>query len=50
MEEEKDVLKQFEKTDKELIHDVIDMKLLDINTPLDILKREWKESKDDRKH
>lgn len=31
---EKDPLKRFEKSDQELIHDIIDMKLLDVNEPI----------------
>ena len=32
--EEKDPLKQLRKTDQELIHDIIDMELLDANEPI----------------
>lgn len=35
---EKDPLKQFEKTDQELIHDIIDMQFLDANEPIYIKK------------
>lgn len=31
---EKDPLKQFEKSDQELIHDIIDMQFLDANEPI----------------
>ena len=35
---EKDPLKQFEKSDQELIHDIIDMQFLDTNKPIYIKK------------
>ena len=38
MEEEIDVLKLFRKSDQEMIHDIIDMKLLDIDIPIYIRK------------